>query len=82
MEFHLLKTSQRELYRLFQNKSELYSKSKPTNNNPRYSFNVSTGIFTIEDTNRIDNGEYFMDVHTAGGKEAGRTKCDLTIEGE
>ena len=80
MEFHL--PSQGGLYKLAQNKSVLYSTNKPTNNNPRYSFNVSTGIFTIEDTNRIDNGEYSMELHTAGGREAGETECGLAIEGE
>ena len=80
MEFHL--PSQGGLYKLAQNKSDLYSTNKQTNNNPRYSFNVSTGIFTIEDINRIDNGEYSMERHNAKGKEAGKTECDLTIEGE
>ena len=82
VELQLTTTSQEDLYKLKRNNSNLYTNNKPTNNNPRYSSNVSTGIFTIKDTNRTDNGQYSMLVYNADAELVGYTECYLTIQGE
>ena len=50
--------------------------------NIRYSFNDSTGIFTIKDIDWSDNGTYSMELHDAAGREVANTKCNLTIQGK
>ena len=70
-----------DVYTLKKNNERIVSwHSEPTN--MRYSFNVSTGIFTIKDINRTDNGEYSMEVHDGQGREKANIKCYLTIQGE
>ena len=39
--------------------------------NVRYSFNVVTGIFTIKDIHRSDNGTHSIEVHNIHGEETG-----------
>ena len=74
-------SSQDDTFRLKKDHVSILSERYQTN--IRYSFNVSTGIFTIKDIDRKDNGEYSMEVYD---REAGRlvasTKCYLTIQGE
>ncbi|XP_030224132.1 uncharacterized protein LOC115552311 isoform X5 [Gadus morhua] len=75
----LTQYSQDDTFRLKKNNVTILSERNQTN--IRYSFNVSTGIFTIKDIDRKDNGEYSMEVYD---REAGRlvasTKCYLTIQ--
>ena len=73
-------TSQNDSHRLKKNDVQIVFISNPTC--IRYSFNVSTGIFTIKDINRTDNGEYSMEVHDGQGREKANIKCYLTIQGE
>ena len=73
-------TSQNDSHRLKKNDVQIVFISNPTC--IRYSFNVSTGIFTIKDINRTDNGEYSMEVHDVLGKEKANIKWYLTIQGE
>ena len=73
-------TSQNDAYRLKKNYVPIEFISNPTC--IRYSFNVSTGIFTIKDINRTDNGEYSMEVHDGQGRQKANIKCYLTIQGE
>ena len=76
------KTSQNDTYKLKKNDIPILSDRSPTTN-IRYSFNVSTGIFTIKDIDRTDNGTYSIEVHNgAAGVQVAFTKCYLTIEGE
>ncbi|XP_056456134.1 uncharacterized protein LOC130390298 [Gadus chalcogrammus] len=72
------KTSQNDTYLLKKNNVPTLSERIQTN--IRYSFNVSTGIFTIKDIDRTDNGEYSIEVHDTTGKLVASTKCYLTIE--
>ncbi|XP_056456061.1 uncharacterized protein LOC130390245 isoform X2 [Gadus chalcogrammus] len=72
------KTSQDDTFRLKKNNVATLSEWHQTN--MRYSFNVSTGIFTIKDIDRTDNGEYSMQVHNTTGKLVASTKCYLTIQ--
>ncbi|CAL8300797.1 unnamed protein product [Arctogadus glacialis] len=65
------RTSQDHYYVLMKNRARLQA-------NIRYSFNVGTGIFTIKDIDRTDNGEYSMKVYTAAGRVVAR--CYLTIQ--
>ncbi|XP_056456057.1 uncharacterized protein LOC130390243 [Gadus chalcogrammus] len=74
----LTKTSQDDTFRLKKNKFTILSERNQTN--IRYSLNVRTGIFTIKDIDRKDNGTYSMEVHTATGKLVAFTKCYLTIQ--
>ena len=50
--------------------------------NIRYSFNDSTGIFTIKDIDWSDNGTYSMEIRNAAGMIVAYTTCYLTIQGE
>ncbi|CAL8267448.1 unnamed protein product [Boreogadus saida] len=70
--------SQNDHFRLKKNRVTILSDGYETN--IRYSFNVRTGIFTIKDIDRTDNGTYSMEVHNIYGMELGITKCYLTIE--
>ncbi|CAL8267445.1 unnamed protein product [Boreogadus saida] len=72
------KTSQNDYFRLRKNRVRILLDRNQTN--IQYSFNVSTGIFTIKDIDRTDNGEYSMEVHNAAGVQVAFTKCYLTIE--
>ena len=76
----LTQYSQDDTFRLKKNNVTILSERNQTN--IRYSFNVSTGIFTIKDIDRKDNGEYSMEVHNADGRGVAFTKCYLTIQGE
>ncbi|XP_030223615.1 uncharacterized protein LOC115552047 [Gadus morhua] len=71
-------SSQNDTFRLKNNNVTILSERNQTN--IRYSFNVSTGIFTIKDIDRTDNDEYSMEVHNASGNQVAFTKCYLTIE--
>ena len=74
-------TSQNDSHRLKKNDVQIVFISNPTC--IRYSFNVSTGIFTIKDINRTDNGEYSLEVHSSDkGEEKANIKWYLTIQGE
>ncbi|XP_030225055.1 uncharacterized protein LOC115552843 [Gadus morhua] len=72
-------TSQDDIYKLKINNIVVLSKSSETTNF-QYSFNISTGIFTIKDINWSDSGTYSMEVHNASGREVENTKCFLTIQ--
>ncbi|XP_056456121.1 uncharacterized protein LOC130390286 [Gadus chalcogrammus] len=48
--------------------------------NIRYSFNDSTGIFTIKDIDWSDNGTYSMEIRNAAGMIVAYTTCYLTIQ--
>ena len=74
-------TSQDDIYKLKKNNVGIVNNRSETTDR-RYSFIVSTGIFTIKDVNLKDTGEYSMEVHDADGKQVARTKCYLTIQGE
>ncbi|XP_059919331.1 uncharacterized protein LOC132466252 isoform X2 [Gadus macrocephalus] len=69
------RTSQNDTFRLKKNNATILSER-----NIRCSFNVSTGIFTIKDIDRTDNGTYSMEVHNTTGMQVAFTKCYLTIE--
>ncbi|XP_030224131.1 uncharacterized protein LOC115552311 isoform X4 [Gadus morhua] len=71
-------SSQNDTFRLKKDHVSILSERYQTN--IRYSFNVSTGIFTIKDIDRKDNGEYSMEVHNADGRGVAFTKCYLTIQ--
>ncbi|CAL8307699.1 unnamed protein product [Arctogadus glacialis] len=74
------KTSQDDTYRLKKDNVLILSDRIQTTN-IRYSFIVSTGMFTINGVNLKDTGEYSMEVHDAAGKQVAYTKCYLTIRG-
>ncbi|XP_056456299.1 complement receptor type 1-like isoform X5 [Gadus chalcogrammus] len=78
VELLLPKTSQDDIYKLKKNNVTVNNRSETTDR--RYSFIVSTGIFTIKDVNMKDTGEYSMEVHDAAGMQVAYTKCYLTIE--
>ena len=65
-----------------QDDTRLWKNRVPIFLNIRYSFNVRTGIFTIKDIDRTDNGESLMAVLNAAGKQVAFTKYYLTIQGE
>ncbi|XP_059919704.1 uncharacterized protein si:zfos-741a10.3 [Gadus macrocephalus] len=71
------KTKQDYIYKLKKNNVTV-NRSETTDS--RYSFIVSTGIFTIKDVNMKDTGEYSMEVHDADGKQVAYTECYLTIQ--
>ncbi|XP_030223736.1 uncharacterized protein LOC115552101 [Gadus morhua] len=73
------RTSQDDYYRLKKNNVMIFHNRSETADS-RYSFIVSTGIFTIKGVNMKDTGEYSMEVHDADGKQVAYTKCYLTIE--
>jgi hypothetical protein len=75
------RTSQDDIYKLKKNNVTIVNNHSETTDR-RYSFIVRSGIFTIEDVNMKDTGEYSMEVHDAAGKLVAYTKCYLTIEGE
>jgi hypothetical protein len=80
------RTSQDDIYKLKKNNVTIVNNRSVNNRSEttdrRYSFIVRSGIFTIEDVNMKDTGEYSMDVHDADGKLVAYTKCYLTIQGE
>ena len=73
-------SSQDDTFRLKKDHVSILSERYQTN--IRYSFNVSTGIFTIKDIDRTDNGTYSMEVHNVTGMGVAFTKCYLNIQGE
>ena len=76
----LTQSSQNDTFRLKKNNVTILSEWHQAN--IRYSFNVRTGIFTVKDIDRTDNGAYSMEVHNASGNLVAFTKCYLTIQGE
>ena len=76
----LTQYSQDDTFRLKKNNVTILSERNQAN--IRYSFNVRTGIFTVKDIDRTDNGAYSMEVFDADGKQVAYTKCYLTIQGE
>ncbi|CAL8308635.1 unnamed protein product [Arctogadus glacialis] len=74
-------SSQNDTFKLKKNTARtLADRIRPHPTNIRHSFNVSTGIFTIKDIDRTDNGTYSMEVHDAAGAQVAFTECYLTIE--
>ena len=49
---------------------------------PRYSFNVSTGIFTINDINRTEDGTYSIEARNINGIDLSNIQFNLSIQGE
>ncbi|KAK0139804.1 T-cell surface antigen CD2 [Merluccius polli] len=49
--------------------------------NHRYSFNVSTGIFTIKDIDRTDDDTYSIDIFNGAGIQVVNTKFNVSIQG-
>ncbi|CAL8272467.1 unnamed protein product [Boreogadus saida] len=73
------RTSQDDFYKLKKNNVTIVNSRSETADR-RYSFIVSTGIFTIKGVNMKDTGEYSMEVHDAAGKQVAYTKCYLIIQ--
>ncbi|XP_059919666.1 uncharacterized protein LOC132466436 [Gadus macrocephalus] len=80
VEVLLPKTSQDDIYRLKKNNVTILPDRSQTTN-IRYSFNVSTGMFTIKEFNRTDKGTYWMEVHDQSGTEISKTQFHLSIQG-
>ncbi|CAL8263970.1 unnamed protein product [Lota lota] len=81
VEVHLpAQSSQNDTYALKKN-NVLIAKPSAIITDTRYSFNVSTGIFTIKDVKRSDNGTYSMVIHNVGGIEIANVTWFLSIQG-
>ena len=79
MEVQLPKTSQDDIYRLKKNNVPIV-KYKSQTKNVDYSFNVSTGIFTINDINRTEDGTYSIEARN--GIDLSNIQFNLSIQGE
>ena len=51
-------------------------------NHTRYSFNVSTGIFTIKDIDKTDDDTYSIEIFNNNGAVIVNTKFTVSIQGE
>ncbi|CAL8263972.1 unnamed protein product [Lota lota] len=72
-------SSQDDTYELRKN-NVLIAKTALIITDTRYSFIVSTGIFTIKDVKRSDNGTYSMVIHNVGGIEIANVTWFLSIQ--
>ena len=75
------KTSQNYIYKLKKNNVPIV-KYKSETKNVDYSFNVNTGIFTINDINRTEDGTYSIEAHNRNGIDLSNIQFHLSIQGE
>ena len=81
MEVQLPKTSQDDIYRLKKNNYQIVEYKSQTKN-VDYSLNVSTGIFTINDINRTEDGTYSIEAQNRNGINLSNIQFHISIEGE
>ena len=81
VEVQLPKTSQDDIYKLKKNNVPIVEYKNQTNNLD-YSFNVSTGIFTINDINRTEDGTYSFEAQNRNGFNSSNIQFNLSIQGE
>ena len=81
VEVQLPKTSQDDIYRLKKNNVPIVEYKNQTNNLD-YSFNISTGIFTINDINRTEDGTYSFEAQNRNGFNSSNIQFHLSIQGE
>ena len=81
MEVQLPKTSQDDIYKLKKNNVPIV-KYKSQTKNVDYSFNVNTGIFTINDINRTEDGTYSFETQNRNGFNSSNIQFNLSIQGE
>ena len=79
MKVQLPKTSQDDI-KLKKNNYLIEYKSQT--NNVDYSFNVSTGIFTINDINRTEDDTYSIEAQNRNGFNSSNIQFNLSIQGE
>ncbi|CAL8263973.1 unnamed protein product [Lota lota] len=72
-------SSQNDVYELKKN-NVLIAKLPVTITDTRYSFNVSSGIFTIKDVKWSDIGTYSMEIHNSDGKLIETRMCILSVQ--
>ncbi|CAL8307711.1 unnamed protein product [Arctogadus glacialis] len=73
------KTSQDDIYKLKKNNVTIV-KYKSQTKNVDYSFNVNTGIFTIHDINRKEDGTYSIEAHNRNGTDLSNIQFNLSIQ--
>ena len=81
MEVQLPKTSQDDIYKLKKSSVPIVEYKSETKN-VDYSFNVNTGIFTINDINRTEDGTYSIEAHNRSGIDLSNIQFHLSIQGE
>ena len=81
MEVLLPKTSQDDIYKLKKNNVPIV-KYKSQTKNVDYSFNVSTGIFTMNDINRTEDDTYSIEAQNRNGIDSSNSQFNLSIQGE
>ncbi|CAL8333208.1 unnamed protein product [Gadus morhua 'NCC'] len=79
VEVQLSKTSQDDIYKLKKNNVPIV-KYKSQTKNVDYSFNVNTGIFTINDINRTEDGTYSIEAHNRSGIDLSNIQFHLSIQ--
>ena len=75
------RTSQDDIYRLKENNYQIVEYKSQTKN-VDYSFNVSTGIFTINDVNRTEDDTYSIEAQNRNGINLSNIQFHLSIQGE
>ena len=73
------KTSQDDIYNLKKDNVKIVEYKSETKN-VDYSFNVNTGIFTINDINRTEDDTYSIEARK--GVDLSNTQFHLSIQGE
>ena len=81
VEVQLSKTSQDDIYKLKKNNVPIV-KYKSQTKNVDYSFNVSTGIFTMNDINRTEDDTYSIEAQNRNGIDSSNSQFNLSIQGE
>jgi hypothetical protein len=75
------RTSQDDIYRLKKNNYQIVEYKSQTKKFD-YSFNVSTGIFTINDINRTEDDTYSIEAQNRNGINLSNIQFHLSIQGE
>ncbi|KAG7275737.1 hypothetical protein CRUP_009840, partial [Coryphaenoides rupestris] len=78
LEVQLMTALTSDRYTLRRNQELILNQQRT--NNPRFSFNITTGILTVNDLNRKDNDTYLFELFDKDGKEKTKKKLVLSIQ--